>query len=119
MPRASGRASLWEFEELLGGGKKEKGKSSSSQGAMGPADYLELMKWYDGFVVMGVKRMGYRERDAARRFITFVDAVYESRVSRHLHLCSLFLFPVTLNNEGWKDDVDVSSRGQISFSQSY
>ena len=67
VPRASGRAAMFTFAELLGR-------------ATGAADYLELMKSYDAFVVTDVPGMTYRERDLARRFITFVDAVYESRV---------------------------------------
>lgn len=68
VPRASGRAALFTFEELIGR-------------ATGAADYLELMRNYDGFIVTGVPGMTHRERDWARRFITFIDAVYESRVS--------------------------------------
>lgn len=68
VPKASGRAALFTFEELIGR-------------ATGAADYLELMRNYDGFIVTGVPGMTHRERDWARRFITFIDAVYESRVS--------------------------------------
>ena len=48
--------------------------------ATGAADYLELVKRYEAFVVTDVPAMTYSERDLARRFITFVDAVYEGRV---------------------------------------
>lgn len=67
VPRASGRAAMFTFKELLGR-------------ATGAADYIELMKNYDAFIVTDVPAMTYRERDLARRFITFIDAVYESRV---------------------------------------
>lgn len=73
VPRASGKAAMFTFNELLGK-------------ATGAADYLELVKSYDAFVVTDVPSMTYRERDLARRFITFVDAVYESRV-RYLPAC--------------------------------
>ncbi|KAK8118843.1 AFG1-like ATPase [Apiospora kogelbergensis] len=46
--------------------------------ATGAADYIELMRSYDAFVVTEVPGMTFRERDLARRFITFIDAVYES-----------------------------------------
>ena len=46
----------------------------------GAADFLELMRSYEAFIVTEVPQMSYRERDLARRFITFIDAVYESRV---------------------------------------
>ena len=68
VPRASGRAAMFTFGELLGR-------------ATGAADYLELMRSYNAFIVTGVPGMTYGERDLARRFITFVDAVYESHVS--------------------------------------
>ena len=67
VPQASGYAAMFTFDELIGK-------------ATGAADYLELMRTYHAFVVTGVPGMTYRERDLARRFITFIDAVYESRV---------------------------------------
>ena len=66
VPRASGTAAMFPFDELLGR-------------ATGAADYLELARRYDAFVVTGVPGMTHRERDLARRFITFIDALYESR----------------------------------------
>lgn len=66
VPRASGRACAFTFDELMGK-------------ATGAADYLELVRSYDAFVVTGVPGMNARSRDLARRFITFVDAVYEAR----------------------------------------
>ncbi len=68
VPRASGRAAWFTFAQLIGR-------------ATGAADYLELMRSYDAFVVTDVPAMTHRERDLARRFITFIDAVYESKVS--------------------------------------
>lgn len=67
VPQASGRAARFTFEELLGR-------------ATGAADYLELVKHYDSFIVTGVPAMTLNQRDLARRFITFVDAVYEGKV---------------------------------------
>ncbi|KAI4152699.1 MAG: hypothetical protein LQ340_002750 [Diploschistes diacapsis] len=84
VPRASGKAAMFTFNELLGK-------------ATGAADYLELVKSYDAFVVTDVPSMTYRERDLARRFITFVDAVYESRaklvLTTAVPLYELFLSP--------------------------
>ena len=70
VPQASGRAAMFTFGELIGK-------------PTGAADYLELMRCYDAFVVTDIPGMTHRERDLARRFITFVDAVYESRVRLH------------------------------------
>jgi protein AFG1 len=65
VPRASGKAAHFTFDELIGR-------------ATGAADYIELMRNYDAFVVSDVPQMDHRSRDKARRFITFIDAVYES-----------------------------------------
>ncbi|OAA61338.1 ATPase, AFG1-like protein [Cordyceps fumosorosea ARSEF 2679] len=64
VPRVSGRCARFTFDELI-----RQPKSA--------ADYLELVRCYDAFVVTDVPGMTVRERDLARRFITFIDAVYE------------------------------------------
>ena len=66
VPRASGKACWFTFDELIGR-------------ATGAADYLELVRSYQTFIVTDVPGMTVRTRDLARRFITFIDAVYESR----------------------------------------
>ncbi|KAK0636476.1 AFG1-like ATPase, partial [Bombardia bombarda] len=65
VPRVSGRCAWFTFDELIG-------RPTSA------ADYIELMRSYDAFVVTEVPGMTFRQRDLARRFITFIDAVYES-----------------------------------------
>ena len=65
VPRVSGRCAWFTFDELIG-------RPTSA------ADFLELMRSYDAFIVTDVPGMNYRQRDLARRFITFIDAVYES-----------------------------------------
>ncbi|KAG9541150.1 hypothetical protein KCU77_g22346, partial [Aureobasidium melanogenum] len=65
VPQASGKAAHFDFDELIGR-------------ATGAADYIELMRNYDAFIVSNVPQMDHRSRDRARRFITFIDAVYES-----------------------------------------
>lgn len=66
IPSVSGRAARFEFHELIGR-------------ATGAADYIEMMRSFDAFIVTDVPGMTHRERDWARRFITFIDAVYESQ----------------------------------------
>ncbi|KIW05867.1 uncharacterized protein PV09_03068 [Verruconis gallopava] len=66
VPLASGKAARFTFQQLIGR-------------ATGAADYLELMRSYDAFIVTDVPGMDHKSRDWARRFITFIDAVYESR----------------------------------------
>lgn len=71
VPKASGKCAVFSFDDIIGR-------------ATGAADYLELTRQYEAFVITGVPGMNYRSRDLARRFITFIDAVYESRVSEIL-----------------------------------
>ncbi|KAF2835294.1 hypothetical protein M501DRAFT_999343 [Patellaria atrata CBS 101060] len=66
VPKVSGKAAMFTFDELIGK-------------ATGAADYLELMRSYDAFIITDVPGMSHKSRDLARRFITFIDAVYESR----------------------------------------
>ena len=66
VPKASGDAAMFTFDEIIGR-------------ATGAADYLELTRTYHAFIITNVPGMTHRERDLARRFITFIDAVYESR----------------------------------------
>ncbi|KAK0715239.1 AFG1-like ATPase-domain-containing protein [Lasiosphaeris hirsuta] len=65
VPRVSGRAAWFTFDELIG-------RPTSA------ADFIELMRSYDAFIVTDIPGMTFRQRDLARRFITFIDAVYES-----------------------------------------
>ncbi len=66
VPAVSGRACMFTFDELIGRPKSA-------------ADYIELCRHYDAFVVAEVPGMNHKSRDLARRFITFIDALYESR----------------------------------------
>ncbi|KAE9994161.1 hypothetical protein EG327_000867 [Venturia inaequalis] len=66
VPKASGKAAWFSFDELIGR-------------ATGAADYIELMKSYEVFIITDVPAMDHKSRDLARRFITFIDAMYESR----------------------------------------
>ncbi|KAJ5942733.1 hypothetical protein N7516_002901 [Penicillium verrucosum] len=82
VPRASGKAAQFTFQELIGS-------------ATGAADYLELVRHYDAFIVTDVPTMNHTQRDLARRFITFIDAVYESRaklvLTTEVPLTNLFI----------------------------
>jgi len=54
-----------------------------------------LMRSYNAFIITDVPGMDHKSRDWARRFITFIDAVYESRaklvMTTAVPLTSLFL----------------------------
>ncbi|KAF2475727.1 uncharacterized protein BDR25DRAFT_322214 [Lindgomyces ingoldianus] len=88
VPKASGKCAWFTFDEIIGR-------------ATGAADYLELMRNYEAFIITGVPGMSYRTRDLARRFITFIDAIYESRaklvMTTAVPLTSLFLSETELS----------------------
>ncbi|KAL5119438.1 palmitoyltransferase akr1 [Pleosporales sp. CAS-2024a] len=82
VPKASGKCAWFTFDEIIGR-------------ATGAADYLELARNYEAFIITDVPGMNYRSRDLARRFITFIDAIYESRaklvMTTAVPLTALFL----------------------------
>lgn len=88
IPQASGRAAKFTFHQLIGR-------------ATGAADYIELMRFYNAFIITDVPGMTHRERDWARRFITFIDAVYESHaklvLTTAVPLSQLFLSKAELD----------------------
>lgn len=95
IPRVSGSCAMFTFDELIGK-------------ATGAADYIELVKHYEAFIITDVPGMTYRERDLARRFITFIDAVYEGRAKLVLTtekpLTQLFLSKDEIKKEVKKKD---------------
>ena len=93
VPKASGDAAMFTFDELIGR-------------ATGAADYLELTRTYHAFIVTDVPGMTYKERDLARRFITFIDAVYESRAKLVL-TTAVPLFQLFMSH----DEVDKALEG--------
>ncbi|KAI0375886.1 AFG1-like ATPase [Pilatotrama ljubarskyi] len=46
---------------------------------MSAADYIEITKQFGTIFVTDVPKMGLGQKDMARRFITFIDACYESK----------------------------------------
>ncbi|KAJ5143018.1 uncharacterized protein N7515_001805 [Penicillium bovifimosum] len=105
VPRASGKAAQFTFQQLIGS-------------ATGAADYLELVRHYDAFIVTDVPSMNHTQRDLARRFITFIDAVYESRaklvLTTEVPLTNLFISEAemknTLKEEGDHSDLSDAMR---------
>jgi len=93
---------MFSFDELIG-------RPTSA------ADYIELMRSYDSFIVTNVPGMTYRERDLARRFITFIDAVYESRaklvLTTAVPLTQLFLSKEEVKESVQRDKED--KKGQV------
>ena len=105
VPLASGSCARFTFQELIGR-------------ATGAADYLELMRSYDAFIVTDVPGMTFRERDWARRFITFVDAIYESRaklvLTTAVPLTQLFLSPEEVQEAMTKSKNEATPKGPSS-----
>ncbi|KAI0459470.1 AFG1-like ATPase [Xylaria acuta] len=113
VPRVSGRCAWFTFQELIGR-------------ATGAADYLELMRSYDAFIVSDVPGMTYRERDLARRFITFIDAVYESHaklvLTTAVPLTQLFVAPNELHHSLKRDGIlakDLDNNESVSHAMQH
>jgi cell division protein ZapE len=67
VPRAARGVARFDFSGLCGA-------------AFGPADYLLLATHYHALVLDRIPRLLPEDRDAARRFNTLIDALYEHRV---------------------------------------
>ncbi|MBL8836839.1 MAG: AFG1 family ATPase [Alphaproteobacteria bacterium] len=65
--------------------------------ALGPADFLALATHLHALVVDGIPVIGADERNAAVRFITLVDALYEHRVTL---ICAAAAAPDALHPDG-------------------
>jgi len=67
VPESSSNVAKFTFHDLCG-------KPLSA------ADYIEITKTFGTIFVLDVPKMGLGEKDLARRFITFIDACYESKI---------------------------------------
>ena len=47
--------------------------------ALGPADYLKLAQSFQTLILENVPQLGPEKRNAAKRFVTLIDALYETR----------------------------------------
>jgi protein AFG1 len=50
------------------------------------ADYLELMKYYNTIILTSIPQMNFALRNEARRFITLIDALYDTKVKYRFFL---------------------------------
>ncbi|EGO02011.1 hypothetical protein SERLA73DRAFT_177700 [Serpula lacrymans var. lacrymans S7.3] len=66
VPESTSKIAKFDFEDLCGR-------------ALSAADYLEVTKQFGTVFVLDVPKMGMDRKDMARRFITFIDACYESK----------------------------------------
>ena len=65
--------------------------------ALGSADYLALAWKYHTIIMVGIPTLGPENRNEARRFVTFIDALYENNVK---FLCCAEVAPQDLYAEG-------------------
>ncbi|TBU33108.1 AFG1-like ATPase [Dichomitus squalens] len=66
VPESSSTVAKFSFPDLCGK-------------PMSAADYIEITKNFGTIFVVDVPKMGLSQKDMARRFITFIDACYESK----------------------------------------
>ena len=65
--------------------------------ALGSADYLALAWKYHTIIMVGIPELGPENRNEAKRFVTFIDALYENNVK---FLCCAAVAPEKLYAEG-------------------
>jgi protein AFG1 len=92
VPLSTSRVARFTFDELC-------------DRPLSAADYLEITKTFGTVFVTDVKKMGVTRKDVARRFITFIDACYESKTK--LFISSEVPIYQVFSDEG-------SSKGEIS-----
>ncbi|GLB34067.1 putative AFG1-like ATPase [Lyophyllum shimeji] len=66
IPESTSRIAKFRFDELCGQ-------------PLSAADYIEVTRQFDTIFLLNVPKMGMHDKDKARRFITFIDACYESK----------------------------------------
>lgn len=84
VPRARDKVARFSFAELC-------------DSPLGPADYLALASRFVAIIVSGVPPLSPDRRDAAKRFVTLVDALYDHRC---ILVCSAAAAPEELYRKG-------------------
>lgn len=65
--------------------------------ALGAADYLAIARRYHTIIMVAIPKLGPNNRNEAKRFVTFIDALYENGVK---FLCSAAVPVTDLYTEG-------------------
>ncbi|KAI5816852.1 AFG1-like ATPase-domain-containing protein [Pyronema omphalodes] len=102
VPKASGTVAQFHFNDLCGS-------------ATSAADYLELCRHYRGFVITNVPGMDHKSRDLARRFITLIDAIYESKAKLVLTM-DLPIHQLFVSDDDIKASIDDKEGGDLDAS---
>jgi cell division protein ZapE len=84
VPRASRGVAWFSFDALCGQ-------------ALGPLDFLALVARYHTFIVEGIPRLGVEQRNEAKRFNIFIDALYDAHGNL---VCSAAAPPAQLYESG-------------------
>jgi cell division protein ZapE len=84
VPKAAAGVAWFSFDELC-------------RAALGAPDYLALATLFHTVIVSGIPTLSPANRDAAKRFVTLIDALYEHRVT---FLCSAEAPPEALYAAG-------------------
>ena len=84
VPRAARGAARFDFADLC-------------EAPLGAADYLAIVRRYGALFVDHIPAMGPARRDAAKRFVTLIDVVYDARTKL---VCSASAPPEELYTEG-------------------
>lgn len=84
VPAAARRVARFTFEELC-------------IRPLGAPDYLALATHYEAFVLTAVPQLSPAQRDAAKRFVTLIDALYEHKC---ILVCQAAAAPETLYTQG-------------------
>ena len=67
VPVADKGVAVFSFKKLCGA-------------ALGPADFLAIAWQYHTVIMVGIPRLGAEHRNEAKRFVTFIDVLYENNV---------------------------------------
>jgi cell division protein ZapE len=62
------------------GGVARAGFADLCDKPLGASDYLEIAQQFHTLILEGIPRMGFEQRNEAKRFIILIDALYEARV---------------------------------------
>ncbi len=84
VPRSADGVAWFTFDELC-------------RATLGAADYLALATLYHTVILSGVPMLSPSDRDAAKRFVTLIDALYEHKVTL---ICSAAAIPQELYESG-------------------
>jgi cell division protein ZapE len=84
VPKAADGVAWFHFDDLC-------------RKALGASDYLELATLYHTVILTGIPTLSPANRDAAKRFVTLIDALYEHKVT---FVCSAAAPPQTLYPSG-------------------